>query len=113
MSRIIRLNINNFSRAIQNPQSADGLGVIYFSATWCQPCKNMMPVFQQLVQEMHQTDILFGEVDVAEAPTIVQSYGLRSVPSIAVFKYGQLIKIIAGEMSLNKLRAQLQRNFPL
>lgn len=113
MSHIIRLNLDSFSGAIRNPESAAGLAVIYFSATWCQPCKVMMLVFEQLVQEMQQTDVFFGEVDVAEAPTIVQSYGIRSVPSIAVFKCGQLIRIIAGEMSLNKLREQLQQIFSL
>ena len=113
MSRITKLNVDSFSGAMQNLQSAEGLAMIYFSATWCQPCKKMLPVFQEFVQEMAQTDIFFGEVDVAEAPTIVQSYGIRSVPTIAVFKHGQLIKIIGGEMSLARLKEQLPRSFLL
>lgn len=59
MPHIIKLNVDNFSDALQNVQNVDGLAVVYFSATWCEPCKNMAPVFQQFAQEGHEIDIFF------------------------------------------------------
>lgn len=105
MESITALNIDNFSRVLN---SGTGQIVIYFSASWCQPCHSMKPVFAELARQTVNPEITFGTVDMAESPTIAQTYGIRSVPSIAVFRHGKLMDVVAGETALDELRGRVQ-----
>lgn len=56
--------------------------VIKFSATWCEPCKKLKPVFDKVVSKMNNVKAI--EIDVESEPNITSSYKLRSVPTILV-----------------------------
>lgn len=110
MRDIEPLNADNFSGALSNqPEYL----IIYFYAPWCQPCQIMKPVFTQLANKLSTNDIHFGEVNIAISPTIAQTYGIRSVPSIALFQQHVLIAIIAGEMSLDTLIQRIKNKLAL
>lgn len=106
MSSITALTSDNFSTALNGET---GLAVIYFSASWCQPCQNMTPVFFELARQVVTAGVTFGTVDMAESPTIAQTYGIRSVPSIAVFRQGRLTVLIAGEVALDDVMCRVQK----
>lgn len=108
MSAPVKLSIDNFSSTLKSPQSEQGIVVVYFSASWCQPCRKMTPVFQQLADAFEKSGVVFAEVDAAQAPTIMQIYGIRSVPAVALFQHAQLLKLIAGEVSLDTLQKHLR-----
>ena len=99
------LDIDNFGQAINNESK---LVVVYFSAPWCQPCKSMKPVFISLVNLLGDNDYIFGEVNIAASPTIAPAYGIRSVPSIAIFKQNNIIKVIPGELGAVDLASQIK-----
>ncbi|MEW9897636.1 thioredoxin family protein [Chitinivorax sp. PXF-14] len=109
MPDITALNIDNFSRTLNAPDSEAGVAVIYFSASWCQPCQSMKPVFEKIAAQIGEAGVVSGTVDMAESPTIAQTYGIKSVPSIAIFRHAQLAKVIAGDMSFDKAMAQVQQ----
>ena len=98
MSRIVELNAPQFARFV-----AKGSSVVMFSASWCKPCKEMRPIFQALEEKLHAL-AEFGKIDIAVSPTIAQTYGIRSVPSLAVFHEGRLLKIFAGSKSVSSLK---------
>lgn len=98
MSRIVELNAPQFARFV-----AKGSSVVMFSASWCKPCKEMRPIFQALEEKLHAL-AEFGKIDIAVSPTIAQTYGIRSVPSLAVFHEGRLLKIFAGSKSVSALK---------
>ncbi|MDR2248935.1 thioredoxin family protein [Acinetobacter sp.] len=110
MTDIHVLTLDNFSSAIRstNPLN-EQVAIIFFSASWCQPCKNMKSVFQQVVDDMASRPINFGLVDIAQSPNLAQQYGIKSVPSIAIFKESHLVKVIAGEVTFSSLTTQIEQ----
>lgn len=98
MSRIVELSAPEFARFV-----AKGSSVVMFSAFWCKPCKEMRPVFLELEAKLHSI-ASFGKIDIAVSPTIAQMYGIRSVPSLAVFNEGRLLKVFAGSKSVSALK---------
>lgn len=100
------LDVDSFSTALtQQPDP----WVIYFYAPWCQPCKTMKPVFKQAMQLLNTSKLNIGEVNVATSPTIAQSYGIGSVPTIVLFQKQAPIAVIPGEMPSSQL-AQTIKN---
>ena len=61
-----------------------------FWADWCQPCKLIEPIVEQLAKEM-QGRVVFGKVDTEENREIPERYDIRSIPTLLVFKNGQYI----------------------
>ncbi|WP_369310068.1 thioredoxin family protein [Providencia rettgeri] len=112
MSNIIVLDNDNFSRTLYNPEEQESAAiVVYFSASWCLPCQNMKPIFEQLANHFEKKAIKFGVVDIAQSPILAPKYGIKSVPTIAVFKGSRLIKAMPGEFSLSKAIEALNQIF--
>jgi thioredoxin 1 len=69
--------------------------LMYFWATWCQPCKMMKPIMEQLAEE--NTDkMLFFKLDADANPDIVQKFGVNSIPTMLVFQDGVVVHSIKG-----------------
>lgn len=102
---IENFEIDNFNQAINNESK---LVVAYFSAPWCQPCKNMKPIFSEMANTLGVDNYVFGEVNIAASPTIAPTYGIKSVPSVAIFKQNNILKVIPGELSAQNLAQQIQ-----
>lgn len=83
--------------------------ILYFSAPWCRPCQNMQGIVEQL--HRHTNEIAFGSIDVAQAPTLAPAFGIKSVPSLALFEDARLVAIIAGEVPLQRLTQQVLAAF--
>lgn len=80
--------------------------LVDFWAEWCGPCKMMAPILEDISNEY--TDKLgVGKLDVDENPEIAQEYGIMSIPTLLVFKNGQVVKQIVGYRPKNDLLAQL------
>ena len=98
MGRIVDLRAEQFARFV-----AKGSSVVLFSASWCKPCQVMKPVFHDLAGKLYSR-AAFGKIDVAVSPTISQMYGIRSVPSLAIFHEGRLRLVLADSRSLAALK---------
>jgi thioredoxin 1 len=62
--------------------------VVDFTATWCGPCKALAPIIDQLAEEL-DGKVKVGKVDIDDAPGAAAKYGVRSVPTVLVFKNGE------------------------
>ncbi|MBP0623343.1 thioredoxin family protein [Cupriavidus consociatus] len=102
-AKLIALTVDNLPRLVTPSQ---GALVVMFSASWCLPCRKMTPVFLQLVDALPDL-ALYGAVDMAVSPTIAQRCGIRAVPSIEVFRKDVLATVIAGQVSLDDLKARV------
>jgi thioredoxin 1 len=69
--------------------------MVDFWAVWCMPCKAIAPILEQLAEE-YQGKLKVAKVDVDNNPEIATQYGIRSIPTLMVFKGGELVDKIIG-----------------
>ena len=79
--------------------------ILYFSAAWCQPCKNFKPVMEQVSREL---PVQF--VDVDASPQLVAEYGVRSVPTIVLVNNGQVASKQAGVLTESQIKSLWNQN---
>jgi thioredoxin len=80
--------------------------LVDFWAPWCGPCHVMAPVIDQLATEFTGRATV-GKVNVDEQPALAQQYGIRSLPTLLVFKHGQVVDQAIGITSKQVLSAML------
>ncbi|WP_455716150.1 thioredoxin [Anaerosporobacter sp.] len=85
------LNTSSFDEKIKK----DGVAVVDFFATWCGPCKMLAPVFEEVGSELSDK-AGFYKVDIDESLEIANEYGIQSVPTMLVFKDGEVVEKSVG-----------------
>jgi thioredoxin 1 len=60
-----------------------------FSAVWCGPCKALAPIVEKLADE-YKGKIRVGKLDVDDSPAVATKFGVRSIPTVLVFKEGKI-----------------------
>jgi thioredoxin 1 len=86
---------------------AQGPVVVDFTATWCAPCRFIAPILDTLAAE-YQGQMKFTKVDVDVNQDTAQQYGIRSMPTLLVFKGGKVVKQLVGAMPRKKLEDELR-----
>ncbi|HAN51278.1 MAG TPA: thioredoxin [Lachnospiraceae bacterium] len=75
--------------------------LIDFWATWCGPCQMQGPIVEELSEEL--TDVLVGKVNVDEEPDLAERYNVMSIPTLLVFKNGEVVQKAVGLQSKENL----------
>lgn len=84
--------------------NSENLTLVDFFATWCGPCKQMHPVLEQLKQELGDS-IRIVKLDVDKNDALAAAYRIQSVPTLMLFRSGQVVWRQSGAMRLNDLKA--------
>lgn len=84
------LNEKNF-----NEKTEKGVVVVDFFANWCGPCRMMSPILED-VQEELKDKVKIYKVDVDESENLARKFGVMSIPSIFVFKDGEMVDKSVG-----------------
>lgn len=79
--------------------------LVDFWAPWCGPCQVMGPVIEELSGEV--TTAKIGKLNVDEHPEIAEQYGIMSIPTMKVFKGGQVVKEFIGVQSKDTVKEAL------
>lgn len=105
---IIIVNVENFSdQVVEKSFSVPVL--VDFWAEWCAPCKMLTPVLTQLVEE-YQGQLILAKVNIDEQPELATQYSIRSVPTLQLFRHGNVVEEAMGVQSESALREIIDRH---
>ncbi len=79
--------------------------LVDFWAVWCGPCKMVSPVVDAIAEE--KDDIIVGKINVDEQPELAQQFGIMSIPTLLVFKNGEIANKQVGAVPKEAILAML------
>lgn len=69
--------------------------LVDFFAEWCGPCKMMAPIIEEVAKET-EGNVKVGKIDVDDSSEVAEKYGVMSVPTLILFKDGEISKTLVG-----------------
>lgn len=82
--------------------------LVDFWAVWCGPCKAIAPTVEEIAKQ-YKGKLKVGKMDVDEHQKIPQQYGIRSIPTLLLFKGGRVIDTIVGAVPKTKLEESVKK----
>lgn len=92
----------------QEVLQADSLVLVDFFAQWCMPCKMLAPILEQVADE--KTAVKVCKLDVDENMSITEKYGVMAMPTLVLFRNGEVVKKVVGLQSKAELLQLLEQN---
>ena len=83
--------------------------LVDYWAEWCGPCKMIAPTLDEIAKE-YQGKLKIAKVNVDENPQVTQKFGIRSIPTLMIFKDGSVQAQKVGAMSKSQLSAFIETN---
>jgi thioredoxin 1 len=96
---VLTLEDATFEREVLN---SDTPVLVDFWATWCGPCKAIAPAVDEIARE-YKGKIKVAKLDIDSHQGVPQKYGIRSIPTLLVFKGGKVVDTIVGAVPKSKL----------
>jgi len=98
----LHLTDSNFDEAIKKYKVI----VVDFWASWCMPCRMLAPAIESLAKKL-QGRVVFGKLNVDESPGTPTKFGIMSIPTLIVFKDGEVAGTLVGAMPENVLEEKI------
>ncbi len=103
MGKTIELTDANFDAIINSEKPV----LVDFWAEWCGPCKMIGPVVEELAND-YEGRAVVAKLNVDENPNVTARYGVRSIPTLLVFKKGQIVDKQVGAVPKSVLSSKLE-----
>ena len=87
----------------------DKPALIDFWAEWCQPCKMLAPTVEEIAGE-YDGKVLVGKLNVDDNPATATKYGIRGIPTLLLFKGGQVVQQLVGVKSKAEIKKIIDEN---
>jgi thioredoxin 1 len=98
------MSVNHISDATFQSETEAGTVLVDFWAPWCGPCKMIAPILDELSAELGDTAKIV-KINVDDNPESAAKYNVMSIPTLLVFKDGQVVDQLVGLQSKEKLKA--------
>ncbi|WP_165213248.1 thioredoxin [Streptococcus tangpeifui] len=85
-------------------ETAQGLVLVDFWATWCGPCRMQSPILEQMSEEYDEDELRVLKMDVDENPETARKFGIMSIPTLLFKKDGQVVKQVAGVHTKDQIK---------
>lgn len=105
---VLMLTDESFATEVE---AGEGLVVVDFWAPWCGPCRFIAPIIEELAGE-YEGRVRFAKLNVDEAPGTAARYGIRSIPTIGIFKDGEPVNGIVGAVPKQHLAQLIEEQLP-
>ena len=96
----LNINKNNFAEEVLNSEKPV---LVDFWASWCGPCRMVVPIVEQIAEEYPEYKIV--KVNVDEEPELAAQFGVMSIPSLMVFKNGEVVNKSVGAKNKKQILA--------
>ena len=98
----ININKNNFENEVLN---SDKTVLLDFWASWCAPCRMVVPIVEEIADE--RRDIKVGKINVDEEPELANKFSIMSIPTLVVMKNGKIAQQVSGARPKNAILEML------
>lgn len=88
----------------------DKLVLVDFWAPWCIPCKQMLPIVEEISKKYSEDTVCFYKLNADEAKEITTRFSIRSVPTIMIFKDGMFYGQLTGVKTISNIKELIDSN---
>lgn len=103
---IVDLTDDNFESEIIN---ADTPALVDFWAVWCGPCRQVAPTVEALATE-YKGQLKVGKLNIDDHQVVPQQFGIRSIPTLLVFKGGKVVGQVIGAVPRSRLEEEIKKH---
>ena len=104
--KVITITNNNFDEVVLN---SDKPVLVDFWATWCGPCRMVSPLIEELAEDYSETAVV-GKVNVDNESELSSKFRIMSIPTVMLFKNGQVVEKVVGARPKSEFADLLNRN---